>query len=291
MTSVVETLAWIGNRIGKPPGWERLVRIFASPEKFRLAPEICLVREGLLFRAQPSIPLAWHVALFGTYEPQLREIIKVVVPGGGVAIDVGANIGWHTLLMARLAGHGGRVLAVEANPSVCERLRENLELNRFTNVLVVNCAAANEDGYLSFQGPDASEPSSGDGHVLDSGAASPGGSTIRVPARKLDAMAADAGLERVDLIKIDVEGFEWPVLQGAEAVISRFRPHVVFEFNAEYTGRGGGTSALFEAFFARHRYKLFVMERNWASEVKSGSWPGCVDIWAVPGPSPIRSAR
>src|SRR5689334_14765239 len=130
MINATEVLAWIGNRIGKPPGWERAVRLVTSPEKCRIR-ELCVVREGVAFLAQPSVPLGWHVAFFGTYEPELREIMRAVLPKGGVAIDVGANVGWHTLLMASLVGDKGRVLAAEANPSVRSRLRDNLHLNRF----------------------------------------------------------------------------------------------------------------------------------------------------------------
>src|SRR6266404_5658147 len=102
MSNNVEILSWIGNRIGKPPGWERIVRMFVSPEKCRGWPEVCLVRDGAVFLAQPGVPVGWHVVFFGTYEPELREIFRAVLPTGGVAIDIGANVGWHTLLMARL---------------------------------------------------------------------------------------------------------------------------------------------------------------------------------------------
>ena len=74
--------------------------------------------------------------------------------------------------------------------------------------------------------------------------------------------AAAARVERVDLVKIDVEGFEWPVLKGAEQTISRFRPHIVFEYLVEYAGRGGGTPQLLDDFFARHRYLLFALGRR-----------------------------
>src|SRR5215472_5962531 len=117
MCKTVEILAWIGNQIGKPPGWERVVRMFASPEKCRSMAEVCLVRDGIVFQVQPSVAVGWNVAFFGTYEPELREIFRSVLPMGGVALDIGANIGWHTLLMARLVGNNGRVMAAEANPS------------------------------------------------------------------------------------------------------------------------------------------------------------------------------
>ncbi|MEI6724569.1 MAG: hypothetical protein WCO67_27705, partial [Betaproteobacteria bacterium] len=90
MSKLIELLAWIGKRIGKPPGWERVVIFLAPPERCRAIPDVCIVRDEMLFVAQPSVPLGWRVAMFGSYEPELREIFRAVLPVGGVAVDVGA---------------------------------------------------------------------------------------------------------------------------------------------------------------------------------------------------------
>jgi FkbM family methyltransferase len=281
MATVIEILAGIGRRIGKPPGWERVVRWFASPESCRDMPDICVVCDGIVFLAQPSVPLGWHVTFFGSYEPELREIFRAVLPAGAVAIDVGANVGWHALLMAKLVGQGGRVLAAEANPSVRERLEGNLRANHFSHVAVIPHAIAEAEGILEFYGPQACDAGSGDGHVIGPGGRA-AGATIRVEARSLDSIVELARVDRLDLVKIDVEGFEWPVLRGAEKSVAKFRPHIVFEYNAEYAMRGGGTPELFTEYFDRHRYRLFAVGRNWAEAVAVGRWPRCADIWAVP---------
>ena len=281
MSKMIEILAWIGNRIGKPPGWERVVMLLASPEKCRTMRDICVVRDGVVFFAQPAVPLGWRVAFFGSYELEAREVFRAVLPVGGVALDVGANVGWHTLLMARLVGETGRVLAAEANPSVRKRLEDNLKLNRFQQVEIIPYAIADTEGTVEFYGPDADDAGSGNGHVI-AGAASGQAGIIRVETRRLDAILPATQIERLDLIKIDVEGFEWPVLQGAERSIEKFRPHIVFEYNAEYASRGGGTAKLLEEYFQKHRYRLFAIGRNWAEAVEPGNWPQCADIWAVP---------
>lgn len=276
-----ELLSWIGQRIGKPPGWERVVRMLAPPASWAGVSDLGVIRDGVFFLAQPAVPVSWHVVMFGTYEPELRDIFRTVLRPGAVAIDVGANVGWHTLLMASLVGEGGRVLAVEANPSVRVRLQENLNLNRFRHVDVVPCALADAERTLAFHAPSADDPDSGNGHVVDADKA-PHAGTLSIQARPLDRVVSDAGLTRVDLIKIDVEGFEWPVLQGADQTLARFRPHVVFEFNAAYASRGGGGAAAIAEFFRRHRYRLFAVRRNWVEPVEDGSWPDYADIWAVP---------
>jgi FkbM family methyltransferase len=255
--------------------------MFAPPEKCRGMAEVCVVRDGIVFVAQPAVPVGWHVAFFGTYEPELREIFRAVLPMGGVAIDIGANVGWHTLLMARLVGPGGRVLAAEANPSVRSRLQDNLNLNRFEQAEVIPYAIADTEGVVEFYGPEADDADSGNGHIVTDGAGAKRG-IIRVETRRLDTIASMAKIDRLDLIKIDVEGFEWSVLQGGEVTIAKFRPHIVFEYDANYASRGAANPALIHAFFRKHNYNLYSIGRSWAEAVGPGNWPGCANIWATP---------
>jgi len=281
MNKSFSVLSRIGNQIGKPPGWERIVRMFAPPEKCADLGELCIVRDGVVFVAKPATFIGWSVAFFGTYEPELREIFRAVLLTGGVAVDVGANVGWHTLLMARLVGDEGRVLAAEANPSVRGRLHNNLKLNRFTQVEVIPFAIADTEGIVDFYDPEADNSDPGNGHVVADGAP-PKRETIRVETRRLDTIVSMANVERLDLIKIDVEGFEWPVLKGGEQSIAKFRPHIIFEYNAEYTSRGRADPCVIAEFFHRQRYRLFAIRRNWAESVGPENWPDNAEIWATP---------
>ena len=281
MVNSVQLLAWLGNRFGKPRGFERIVRWFASPEKCGDLPELRLVRDGLIFLARPGVQVDWHVFFFGTYEPGVRRIFRKVLPLGGVALDIGANVGWHTLLMASLVGARGRVLAVEANPFLRQRLYDHLSLNRFMQVDVMPYAVADTEGMMEFYAPALNDPDSGNGHVVRGGNGEPSG-TIRVEARRLDAIIAAAGVGRVDLIKIDVEGFEWPVFRGGEETIAKFRPHIIFEYDHKSGSRGGGTPELISEFFRAQRYRLFAIRRNRAQAIEGGSWPQSAEIWAVP---------
>jgi len=281
MTKIIEVLARIGNRIGKPPGWERVVRLFVPPEKCQAIREIRVIRDGSTFLAQPAVPIGWHVTFFGSYEPEVREIFRAVLQSGGVALDVGANVGWHTLLMARLVGVNGRVLAAEANPSVRARLEANLKLNRLDCVQILPYAIADSERTLEFWGPGADNSRSGDGHVIAATAQNVHES-FRVQARPLDAIVAELQVERLDLLKIDVEGYEWPVLKGAQETIARHRPHVIFEYNEEYVARGGGSAHAIYDYFMRHGYALFELGRWRKRPIKKDRWPSSCNVWAMP---------
>ncbi len=283
MRDRIAFLAGIGSWIGKPRGWERVVRLIAPPERCRELGELVVEREGFVFRVQPGTPLGWNVLLFGTYEPELRSVFRSVLPEGGVAIDVGANIGWHTLLLARLVGTDGMVFGAEPNPSVRDRLESNIVLNRVANITVWPFAMGSSPGRSSFFGPEATDGAPGSGHLIAAATpAAPASGVLEVETRCLDAVVAELGISRLDLLKIDVEGFELSVLRGAEASIAKFRPQIIFEFNREYVARGEASVERFEAFFARQRYRLSALGRGGARPIESGAWPDCTDVWAVP---------
>jgi FkbM family methyltransferase len=280
MRRCTELLSWVGNRFGKAPGFERAVRYLAPPEKCADIPEICLVRDGSFFLTRLGLPLGWHIGFFGSYEPELRDIMRTVLPVDGTAIDVGANTGWHSLLMARLVGPRGRVLAIEPNPSVREHLLRNVRLNQFAQIEVVSCALAESQGILDFIAPDADDPTSASGHVTLGDRAKSG--SIRVEANTLDNIAVQKQLDRMDLLKIDAEGFEWPILQGSEETVARFRPYIIFEFDQAYAVHGREAPALFCEFFQRHGYRLYSVGRNWAERIELRTWPTVANVFAAP---------
>ncbi len=275
----------IGRYVGKPPGYERLVRLFCPPEAVRGRPvELLALRDEPLIMANPRTQLGWKLLLFGDYEPELRAYFRNFLRPGFVVVDVGANIGWHTLLMAQRVGDQGRVIAFEPNPSVRLTLQYHVSLNRFRQVEILPYALSDRAGHVQFNAPPADGPHDGDGCLVNVPMA---GMTdrVEVEATPFDALLDRLLLTRLDLIKLDVEGFEWPALRGCELAITRFRPHIVFEFIREYLVRGGGSQQQFVDFFRRHRYQLFIATRWGLVAAQDGAWPDAVDIWAVPLPT------
>lgn len=281
--SKIAALAQIGRAIGKPRGWERVVRLLAPPETCKGMKECCVVLDGVPFIVQPSTPLGWYQFFFGTYEPEVRAVIKSTLRPGGVAIDVGANVGWHAVLMAQIVGDRGHVLAIEPNPSVRQQLHRNISLNRMSQTQVISCAMVDKPGEVSFFGPEQAHADSGNGHIVSGNNITENDPTIyRVDGIRLDDVVAQAQLKRVDLIKIDIEGFEWLALLGARDTIVSFRPVIIFEFNKEYIPRCGANVADFENFFRGNGYDLFSLGRGRPKAIAGGQWPDNADILAVP---------
>lgn len=183
-----------------------------------------------------DLGLAPHLLLDGFWEMWCTRFMLARIARGQVAWDVGANLGYFTLLMADLVGAGGRVVAVEPNPRMAWLLARSLELNGFHTRTALHQAAATDRALtLRFRGS-PEEPKNG--HVIAEDApADPALPEVRVPGLPLDEMG-----ERADFVKIDVEGAEAAVWGGMQRLLDR-NPGVtvLLEFNA---GRGADAAAL-----------------------------------------------
>jgi FkbM family methyltransferase len=155
------------------------------------------------------------------WEEHIIEVLEKHVRPGSVVLDVGAHIGTHTLTLSRRVGPSGRVYAFEPVRKTYRELRRNLELNGITNVVALR--------YALGRGP-ASVIEMNPIHEGEEGGTSVGHGGDRVELRTLDSF----GFEQVSLIKIDVEGFELPVLDGAEDTIRRNRPVLIVEIAGGY---------------------------------------------------------
>lgn len=166
--------------------------------------------------------------VLGTTEPAEQAWLAENVHAGDVVYDVGANIGFHTLLMARLTGTAGAVYAFEPLPANVERLVKNAGLNDLEHVHVVAAAVGARDGRVSFRTLGNRRDASRVVSARDA-AAQPGAVDIDVEQIAIDSWIARTGAPAPSLIKIDAEGAELEVLNGAMATIERCRPAMLIE--------------------------------------------------------------
>ncbi|MCX7819914.1 MAG: FkbM family methyltransferase [Kiritimatiellae bacterium] len=159
--------------------------------------------------------------------PLVNDFEREDVPPGAVALDVGANIGAVACWLARRVGSAGQVVVFEPDDTNLAVLRRNVELNAVENVVVVPRGAWDREGELEFL--------AGGGYTssfcrTNYVARRPDHyRRVRVAVTTIDAEVRRLGLQRVDLIKMDIEGGEGPALRGARATLERFRPMVIVE--------------------------------------------------------------
>lgn len=157
----------------------------------------------------------------GDYEADINAVLRRRVRRGDVVLDVGANIGPVTLVMSRLVGEAGTVVAFEPARENVDFLQRNLAANGAVNVTVVDAAASDHVGTVGFEFNEAYPAGS---FVSDD-------ATETVRSTTIDAIVDDLALRRVDLVKVDVEGAEVEALRGAMTTIGRYAPDLVVELN------------------------------------------------------------
>lgn len=201
------------------------------------------------------------------YEIHLANFLKKVLQPGMTFVDVGANIGFFTLLGAREVGESGKVIAVEPNSENCRLIMLSLRHNHIANVKLLSVALGAETGTAFFT------PAMGSNGTLqpESEDSLLGANCTIVPLAPLDALVS----ERVDVIKMDAEGAEGSVLRGAVGLIATSRPIIVSEFSPAMIATNSKMSATdFLDFFSSRDYAIRLLPRDDAT----GAYKDITDI-------------
>ena len=197
--------------------------------------------EGLRVRLYLGSDLSLCLYVLGAFEPNAFVFLSRVLERDMVVLDGGANEGLFTLYAARRAGPRGAVLAVEPSSREFERLEANIALNRLANVATHKVALGSRTGeaILAVAEPEHAGMNAID--VRDAGETLPGWteSTESVAVETIDEIVARSGLQRLDLIKLDIEGSEVDALEGASSALSRFRPLILLEAEQVRLARQG----------------------------------------------------
>jgi FkbM family methyltransferase len=169
------------------------------------------------------------------HPPAVHPAVLAFLRSGGTAVDIGANLGEWAVPFARKVGPAGRVLAIEPAPRAAAALGQTLAANALAQAELVRCAVSDHDGTAEFAEPIVTSTLTDTG-TARIGPARAGQQVLHVALRSLDSLAAEHRLDRIELIKIDVEGHERQVLDGAQASLARCRPVLVLETGHEAKG-------------------------------------------------------
>lgn len=196
--------------VGKAFVWQRFMRPYII---WRDVPVNARTDFGALIQGRFPDILHIYLYFFGVWEPGVSRVFRHHLRNGDTVIDVGANVGVHTMLAAQIVGVQGRVYAIEASPTIFARLKENIARNRLQQVVPLNLAASDTHSQVTVylgsafnRGATTIVPDQPDQQEISAEA--------QVEARPLADIVPATAMRSARLIKIDVEGAEWLVLRG-----------------------------------------------------------------------------
>ena len=221
--------------LGKEFLAERLLAAFRTRPSHRIA----TTKAGPKFHVQTDDLLQAYIYLFGFWEPNITDWVTRRLHQADVFIDVGANIGYFSVLASRLVKNDGHVVAIEASPEFTAIIGENLVLNKCTNVRFVNVAASDGAGRIPFYRPDPHNRANTTG-ILAGRELQP---LFTIDSIALPDILTDEEITRTRLVKIDVEGLELSVVLGLIPKLAQMRSdaELIIEISPDLLAAQGHT--------------------------------------------------
>jgi FkbM family methyltransferase len=261
----VHWLAWATRRF-QPKGIDRIVRMLYPPGNDRPIRSVVDYDDGLLFHCDTQSFLEWYIFFYGAFRPEVSRLINRMLRPGQVAIDIGANVGMHSVIMANRVGPTGHVVVFEPDPHPMGRLRRNMALNGIDWVTTVEAAVSARSETRTFYLHDDSIGNFANASLV---AANVGKQTASVEMQvvSIDEWMRDNPLPRVDVVKLLAQGEEYNALQGMRGLIERDRPKIFFLYEPSYWHRQDLELMDAVKFFAGHGYGVQEVEFRSRREV------------------------
>lgn len=207
-----------------------------------------------------------RLAINEIYEPTETELLKKLIKKGDIVLDIGAHIGYYTLIMAKLVGKEGKVFAFEPEPSNYKILQKNVEINSYHNVVLEKKAAADRNGIIDLY---LSLDSSGMHRIYPSKHCK---DKIQINSLKLDNYFQNSKfLNKIGLIKIDVEGAEFNVLKGTIEILKNNKKiKLLLEFIPDSIKECGNQPIELVEFLISHGFQIsYINEKEKKIETKT----------------------
>jgi FkbM family methyltransferase len=195
----------------------------------------------------------------GTFEAKTERLIESSVRPGMTTIDIGANFGYHTFRLAQCVGTQGRVLAVEPMAEAWQRLLANAQLNDFPQIAYRQVGLSDAElgvTSVAFRS-----------HYDIDGSRSIAEEDVRITT--VDSLVAEEGLDQVDFVKLDVDGYEGKVLRGARATLEQWHPDVLFEISPGMMDEQDDRAEDLIAFLEGLGYRLVDEDRGDIDDVRA----------------------
>ncbi|MFA6184663.1 MAG: FkbM family methyltransferase [Candidatus Shapirobacteria bacterium] len=235
--------------------------------------EKCKVFGKYTFYYLPNDKYVGQRVALEKYEPYLTDLMLSKIKIGDVVLDIGANIGYDTVLFAERTGKTGKVIAIEPDPINFEILQKNIKENKLFNVVAVQAAVGSENKKMGIY---ESKENYGDHRMWEETLLNQnplpdkpefplkeGGKSrksVEVFCRRLDDLLKDLDYKKIDFIKMDVQGFEPLVIDGGKEIIEKNKPTIFFEYWPWGAKNSGSEIKEMMEFFRKIYKKIFWVD-------------------------------
>ncbi len=204
-----------------------------------------------------------RVWMMGEYETEVLKAFEISVKKNAIVLDIGANIGINAMRLSKLVGDNGKVYAFEPIPFNQQRFKKNIQLNKITNITLMEFALGQHNEQVIISIDDKEE---------NMGAISlrnPTEHGIAIEVRNGDEWVLQNNIEKIDFMKIDVEGFEWNVINGFSESIKKYHPTILLEWDTNYLSLVGADMNNWDEFITKNNYKILQVDRYQLVDVKN----------------------
>ena len=246
--------------LGKQTLWSRVIDPYLAwqPHQF-----VASTVFGSRIAGDSRDILQQYVYYFGIWEPDLTGWISRRLHSGDTFVDVGANVGYYSLLASTLVGQSGSVVAIEPSPRLFQAIRDSVARNRLRNVRSVNLAVLDRSTMVSlFRGTEyhSGLTTTREERGLEF--------ECRVETAPLPAILSPEETRGARLVKVDVEGAEWSVISGMEPILASGRDdlEVIVEIDAELLAHQARRPDDILALFADHGFHAYRLRNDYSPE-------------------------
>ena len=199
-------------------------KVFAPLKLFKDVVKQVKFKENITLELYIDDWIQENIYFTGTYEEAELKYIKSSLKKGSVFIDIGANIGVHSLFASKIVGKNGKVISFEPFTKNYQSFLKNIALNNISNITDNNLAVSNTDGYIDIY-YDKKEANLG----MASSYITEYSDAEKVKAVALDSYFEAHPIDKIDFIKIDIEGGEYKALQGMKKILKKYSPKLLIE--------------------------------------------------------------
>jgi len=181
-----------------------------------------------------DLGISSELLMFKIHEPLTTKLLSREIKKGMTCLDIGSNIGYYALLESKIVETNGRVIAIEPSPQNFQYLKKNLEIQNVKNVDAYNFAASDKNGEVNFL---VYKESNGSFTIPDGEETDIPGEIIKVQAKTIDTFLEEISLKQIDFVRMDVEGYEYHIINGMKNIIKNSKPMFQIEIHSSLLGK------------------------------------------------------